>query len=147
MLAPRAILSLSKDHLADAVALVLPQVVQPADLAWLARRGQHVLDVHFEAAGGHRLVQDQPGSHPLQSTRGDGGAIRPVIRGRARIGALATRRPGVRPGQAGVTAELVNPDAAARVDRRGQLGPGPPGWLNAFAGPARLFFASSPDPE
>ena len=144
MLAPRVL-----DQFAHPVALVLAQIVQPDDLARLERRGQHVLDVRFEAAGGHRLIQDQPGPHPLQRERGDGRAIRPVIP-RARWRGPAPR---AAPGQCGRVRPVVLPNSStqtqrAGLDRRGELPPG-------FAGPARpvrwrvndFFFASSRDPE
>jgi hypothetical protein len=132
------------DHCADAGALVLAQVIQPHDLTRLECRGQHVLDVRLESAGGHRLVEDEPRSRPCQSERGDGRPIRPVIPGSARVGPLAARCPGVGPGQAGVTAELVDPDPASWLDRRGELPPGLAGRLVAFAGAAGLVFRVQP---
>lgn len=51
---------------------------------------------------------------------------------------------GVGPGQAEMTAELVDPDQAGRLDRRDLLPPGRPGRRLPLAGAQRLFFRVQP---
>jgi hypothetical protein len=121
-------------------SVVGAEVVHDDELAWSEGRPEDVTYVAHKAVGGHGPIESQAWSDPFERERRDHGHVLATVHRRWCCGPYATRRPGMRRGEAQMASRLVQEDEVLGTDCGHSRSPGGTRRLIPLTCRQRLFF-------